>query len=180
MKTLFNRIKKFLWKLVKPTILSVGLIAVPAFAQSPDLSTSSPVTGNTPLTILSNGPNTYVVTSVYFKNTQTTNATFWLYDSTGNGTNYVSSNYVSYATVSTNWVNVFTNATGIIITNTFTGIATVGTTNALSTNELPRRLQRVVLASGDRTIETVIQPVRGLTIYSTMAGLVELIYHKVP
>jgi len=158
----------------------VAFVAAPAIAQSPDLSYSGPVTGVTPLTVLSNGPNTYVVTSIYFKNTQTTNATFWLYDSVSNGTNYVQPAYTSYASVSTNWVNVFTNATGIVITNTFTGISYVGTVNAASTNELPKRLTRFVPASSERTIETVIQPVRGLTIYSTMAGVVELIYHKIP
>ena len=171
--------KQFITKLTKPILgflAAVALFATPVNAQT--LKTiSANVSATTPLTVLT---GSYVITDFLFVNSTNVAGTVKFYDSASNGTNYVQGAYTSYSTVSTNWSNVFTNATGIVITNTFTGIANVGTVHEESTYELPARLSFIVTGSGSRAIERVFQPVRGATIYSTVPGVIELTYRPIP
>lgn len=169
--------KKFFNKLTAGLGLVCALFALPVNAQVLR-SASFTVSATTPHTVLSGGP--YVITDFTFYNSTNVLGTVKFYDSTSNTTNYVQSAYTAYSTVSTNWSNVFTNATGIIVTNTFTGIANVGTSVSASTNELPARLSFVVPASGSRAIERVFQPARGATVYSTVPGTLEITYRPVP
>ena len=74
---------------------------------------------------------------------------------------------------------MFTNATGIVITNTFTGISNDGTSVSAATNELPKRLTFVLPGTAARTLSPVIQTARGATFYSTSGGILELTYTSV-
>lgn len=172
-----KKLKKFAFKSLGFLGLALISCATPqAKAQDPYITQDFLLSAITPTTLISNVP--VVVTKIYFKNSTATNATIKFYDSINGGTNYVQPATVSYSTIATNWSTVFTNATGILITNTFTGVATVGTTVSASTNELKNGVSVLCLASGERTRETVWQPVRGVTVYSPVAGLVELTYRK--
>lgn len=170
-------IKKFINKgLAALAAFAFTFCAVPQVAaQDPYVTESFALSAITPTTLISNVP--VVVTKIYFKNSTATNATLKFYDSKNGVTNYVQPATVSYSMVDTNWSTVFTNATGIVITNSFEGIAQVGTVVANSTNEL-KALTLLCLASGERTRETVWQPIRGVTVYSPVAGLVEITYRK--
>ena len=163
-------------KLLRAVAL-LTLIAVPAFGQGTSKTVSVSLAAATATTVLSNAP--YVITGVYFYNTNSTLGTVWLYDSTAGATNYVQPAYTSYSQVSTNWSSVFTNATGIVITNTFTGISNVGTSVSAATNELPKRLNFVVPGTTARTLTPVIQTARGATFMSTSGGVLELTYTSV-
>ncbi len=176
---------KFLKKLTRKLTNGLCLFAAVALiscastqkakAQDPYITQDFLLSAVTPTTLISNVP--VVVTKIYFKNSTATNATLKFYDSKNGVTNYVQPATVSYSTIATNWSDVFTNATGIIVTNRFTGVATVGSTVSASTNELSA-LTILCLGSGERTRETVWQPIRGVTAYSPVAGLVEVTYRK--
>ena len=158
--------------------LAVAVFAVIANTSfAADKITTATVVAGTPTNILSGGK--YVVTDILFVNAGATNGVVKLYDSTGVTTNYVIAAYTNYTTVSTNWSTTFTNATGIIITNTFTGISHVPTAVAAATNELPARLSFLIPASNTRTFNGIaVQPAKGITLYSTVGGLVEIGYRQ--
>lgn len=175
-----SHIIRTLAKYIKKGFALLGLAVISfatteAKAQDPYITQDFLLSAITPTTLISNVP--VVVTKIYFKNSTATNATLKFYDSKNGVTNYVQPATVAYSLVDTNWSVVFTNATGIVITNTFEGIAQIGTTVAASTNEL-KGLTLLCLASGERTRETVWQPIRGVTVYSPVAGLVEITYRK--
>ena len=176
MKYLKN-LKKFAFKSLGLLGLALISCATPqAKAQDPYITQDFLINAVTPTTLISNVPA--IVTKIYFKNSTATNATIKFYDSKNGVTNYVQPATVSYSLIDTNWSTVFTNATGIVITNTFEGIAQVGTVVSAATNELTRPISILCLASGERTRETVWQPIRGVTVYSPVAGLVEITYRK--
>lgn len=158
----------------------IVLIAVLAFVTPvrAQLTTTANVTAATPALLLSGGK--YVVQEIMFLNSSTNAGSFWLYDSpTNTVTNIVKAATVSISTVNTNWSDVFTNATGIVITNTFTGVSHVSTSVAASTNELTRLRPSIVPAGGARTISGIaLQPQNGVVVYSTVAGIVEVTYKR--
>lgn len=132
----------------------------------------------TPTNILSGGK--YVITDILFFNGTNVTTSTKLYDSTGVTTNYVQGAYTNYSTISTNWSTTFTNATGIIVTNTFTGITHVPTANAASTNELPAKFLFLTAGSGSRQVSGLaIQPARGIVVYSTGPGTLEIGYRQI-
>jgi len=142
-----------------------------------DFIKTATVAAATPTNILSGGK--YVVTDVLFYNGTNVTGAVKLYDSTGVTTNYVIGAYTNYSTVSTNWSTTFTNATGIIVTNTYTGISHVPTAVAAATNELPAKLTFLVVGSGSRQLNGLaVQPARGITVYSTVAGTLEIGYRQ--
>ena len=168
---------KYLKKLGLVFGLALISCATPqAKAQDPYITQDFLLSAITPTTLISNVP--VVVTKIYFKNSTATNATIKFYDSIKGVMSNVQPATVSYSMVDTNWSTVFTNATGILITNTFEGIAYVGTVVSAATNELVTPVRLLVLGSGERTRETVWQPIRGVTVYSPVTGIVEVTYRK--
>lgn len=161
-------------KLIRFGVTLAVAIATLCIGQSARAETEvATLTANTPLTVLSGAGKT--ITQLFII-PGTTNCTIKAYDSTGNSTNYVQAAYVSYAQVSTNWSQIFTNATGLVITNTFTGLAVVGTSNSASTNQRPALVSLIVPASTPRTIEVAKTTGLGLTLLSTAAATVEVTY----
>ncbi len=170
MKTIFP-------KLIRFSIVAVIALATLCIARPAQAATKSEVfslSANTPLTVLTGAGKT--VTQLFIA-AGTTNCTVKAYDSISNSTNIVRAAYTSYAPVSTNWSQVATNATGIV-TNTFTGIAIVGTFNSAVTNERPTVLQSLVPASTTRTIELGETTGIGFTILSSAAATVEVTYRQ--
>lgn len=167
--------------LIKGFIKFTGALVFLALAHAAiaaDFVASYAIVDRTPTNILSGGK--YVITDVLFISSTNATQNVKFYDSTGITTNYVQAAYTNYTTVSTNWTTTFTNATGVIITNTFTGISHVPTAVALATNELPAKLQFLVAGSGTRQLSGLaVQPTRGITVYATGYGTLEIGYRKI-
>lgn len=167
------------------TLIKVLVIALVAlFAKSAaaaDLTVVSSISATTPATILTGGK--YVVTQIKFLNSSASSnvATVKFYDSASNDTNYVQAAYTSYSLISTNYATTFTNAAGIVVTNTFSGVYTLATANAASTNERPSLFGPLAMPYNTwTTVPNIsIEPNVGLTIYSTQAGTLETTYRKI-
>jgi len=84
------------------------------------------------------------------------------YDSAGLTTNYVQGAYTSYASYATNFSVVFTNQTGVLVTNTFAGIYTAPTSNSSSTNTRALLFSAIVPANSVLSKDVKIQTIRGL------------------
>lgn len=156
--------KKFLTFLIS-LVVGFGVLAQ---------SVSQSVTGGTALNLLSSGG--VVVDSITFTASTSTNTTVKIYDSASTSTNYVQAAYSRYASYTTNFDSVFTNESGILVTNTFNGRWTYPTSVSASTNERPKVLNFIVPGSGQRTKETVWIPAKGVTILTSNDGIVEVNY----
>lgn len=174
MKTLINKFKNFIKILA--VCFSVTALSVPV--QAADKVISSAFSTATALNLLSGGK--YLVKDILVISGTNVTTTVKFYDSTA-ATNYVKAAYTSLASYSTNYNVVFTNAGGLLITNTLTGIYTGTTSVSASTNELPAIVGPYVIpASSSRTISDVnVLPVKGLTLYSTGLGTVEVVYEQI-
>jgi hypothetical protein len=166
---------KRLFKLLISGFTMLGL-AVSAVAQA-DLTYAASVTANTPVTLLTGGK--YQIYNITFFNSSNAVSVLKFYDSIGNSVSNVQAAYTSYATVATNWSTVFTNAEGIIITNTFTGVAEIGTAVAATTNLRPTKVNFAVAGSGNRTVNVSWLPALGVTVNATTSGLVEVGYKQI-
>lgn len=174
MKTFFDNFKTTFRDIA--LIFGLCLTALSAFGQA-NLTVASSVTAGTPTTLLSNG--VYQIYNITFFNSSNVASTLKFYDSTAGSVSNVQAAYVSYSTISTNWTDVFTNAQGLVITNTFTGVAQVGTTVNAITNERPVMVNFAVAASGNRTVNVSWLPALGATVTSTTSGLVEIGYKRI-
>lgn len=156
-------------------IVSLFLLTlVPALAA--DKFITAAVSATTPVTVLTGGK--YTIKSILFLPTST-NGTIWAYDSASNLTNYVQPAYTSYAKYATNYSVTFTNAAGIVMTNTFVGEAILPTSVGASTNERPKILGPGLYTTSGRTFSDLrLQPALGLTFYSSAAGNVEVVYEQ--
>lgn len=167
---------KFIHKFITAALLFITA-AFSALGQA-DVTVSSSVTAATPLTLLTGGGK-YQIYNITFFNSTSAIASLRFYDSAGNSTSMVRGAYTSYETVATNWTSTFTNAEGIVITNTFNGVASVGTSVAATTNERPVQVNFSVVGSGTRTVNVSWLPALGATVYSTQPGVVEVGYKRV-
>lgn len=155
------------------TLFSVLVLAITSlFAQS----VSSAVTGGTVLNLISTSG--VIIDSITFTATTTNNTTVKFYDSSTTATNIVRAAYSRYASYTTNYDQVWTNESGLLVTNTFDGRYTYPTSVAAVTNERPKLFTLVVVAGSQRTKETVLIPGRGLTLLSDYAGIVEVNYRN--
>src|SRR5690348_16407820 len=104
----------------------IGLIAlastIASFAQQTMVLTS--LAANTVSNIVA---FPCIVDNFNIVNNTTNAATINFYDSAATATNYVQQAYTSYASYATNYSVVFTNQTGVLVTNTFSGIYTAPT-----------------------------------------------------
>ena len=148
-----------------------------AFGQA-DLTVSQSVSAATPLTLLSGGGK-YQIYNITFFNSTSAIASLKFYDSAGNSTSMIRGAYTSYETIATNWTSTFTNAEGIVITNTFNGTVSYGTSVAAATNERPIQVNFAVVGSGTRTVNVSWLPALGATVYSTQPGVVEVGYKRI-
>lgn len=156
--------------------LLLALLGLAFNTSAADRVVVSAVSAATPVTLLSGGK--YTIKQVLYTPTAT-NGTLYAYDSASNSTNYVIAAYTSYSKISTNFSTTFTNAAGIVVTNTFNGEVTVPTSNLAATNERPRVFGPYLIPTAGRTIDDIrIQPALGLTFYATAAGTVEVIYEQ--
>lgn len=152
-------------------MLGLFLTASVAVAQ---VTISQSITGGTVANLLASGG--VIVDSITFTATTATNTVVKLYDSSTATTNIVRAAYTSYASYATNFDTVFTNESGILVTNTFDGRWTYPTAVSATTNERPKVLNFVVPASGQRTKDTIWSPARGITILTSNDGIVEVTY----
>lgn len=174
MKTLIKSIKSV------TKLLAVALAITPLVlpVQAADRVLSASYSAATPTNLLSGGK--YIVKDVLLISSATNTSTIKFYDSTG-ATNYVRAATTAYASYATNYSTVFTNAGGLLVTNTYAGVYRGSTSVAAATNELPSVVgPYLVTAAGTRTLTDLnIMPVKGLTLYGTGAGTVEITYEVV-
>lgn len=174
MKTLIKSIKYF--AKILAIVLAITPLVLPVQAADKVISVS--YSAVTPTNLLSGGK--YLVKDVLLISSATNTSTIKFYDSTG-ATNYVRAATTAYASYATNYNVVFTNAGGILITNTYAGVYRGSTSVAAATNELPSVVgPYLVTAAGSRTLTDLnIMPVKGLTLYGTGSGIVEITYEQV-
>lgn len=174
MKTLSNTLKTF------TKVLAVALTSLPLIfpAQAVDKVLTATYAAATATNLLTGGK--YIIKDVLLISTATNSTTVKFYDSSG-ATNYVKAATTSIASYTTNYSVVFTNAGGLLITNTLSGLYTGSTAVSASTNELPAIVgPALITATGTRTLSDVnVIPLRGLTLYGTGAGTVEVIYEQI-
>lgn len=157
---------KNLFKLLITLALGMSVVLGQSISQS--------VTGGTALNLLASGG--VVVDSITFTASTSTNTQVKVYDSSTTATNYVAAAYTGWSSYATNFDNVFTNESGILVTNSFSGRYTYPTSVSASTNERPKVLNFVVPGSGQRTKDTLWTPARGITILTSHDGIVEVTY----
>lgn len=154
--------------------LLIGLVALAASFALTAQTVSQAITASTATTLLTTSG--YIIDSITFTASTSTNTTVKIYDSSSATTNIVRPSYSNWTSYATNFDSVFTNESGILVTNTFSGRWTYPTTVAAVTNERPRVFNFVVPGSTQRTKETVWTPLRGVTIFTDQAGVVEVNY----
>lgn len=168
MKQLFNTIKLG---------LAAFFAAVSITSHAGNYATN--VAAATPLTLLS-GANYAIDSIVFFNTNAATTATVWFYDSTANSTSYIQAATSRFTVGNVTNTTVFTNSSGIVITNTVYAIGRVTNSVSLATNERPRLLPMIIPAADSLTVTSpTLLPSRGLTVYSTAAGLINVTYEPI-
>lgn len=157
-------------KTIRNLILGLLLGALSAFGQ---LTYVGPITGETPLTVLTSG---YQILSITFT-PDGTNSYLKAYDSSS-GTNIVIGSYSRPLSYSTNISVVWTNESDVPLTNTFSGVFTTTETVAASTNERPKFLTTYVPADTQRTRNLNYIATQGLILLSDVNGVVEVTYSR--
>lgn len=137
---------------------------------------SKNISANTVTNVLSGAG--YVIREVYFYNSDTTNtARLKIYDSSNTTTNYVVAATTTYSTIATNYSTTWTNEAGLILTNTFSGYATVATSVSAATNERPKMLEFTIPKADARAVtRQALIPLRGVLVLSDQAGVLEITY----
>lgn len=160
----------------------LAALAALALAATPTLqagSIATNVVAGTPLLLLSSGA--YAIDSVVFFNTNAaTVANLWFYDSGTTNTNYIRAATSTYTLGNVTNTTTFTNSSGIVITNIAYAIGRVTNAVTLATNERPRLLPMIVPAADALTVTSpTLVPSRGLLVYSTASGLINLTYEPI-
>jgi len=106
----------------------------------------------------------------------TTNVTTVRFFDSQSLTTYVQAAYTSFASYATNFSQIFTNESGVLITNTFTGVATLPTAVSVATNTIPTLYTIIVPASAQRTKIVRIQTMRGLVAVASSEAIIEVDY----
>jgi len=168
---------KFLRNIILGLVLVTGALFTPA-AKSADLYAVNTTTANVVSNVLSAGG--YLMKAVTWINTTTNVAIVKLYDISNTTTTMVQEAYTSFGTpYATNIVTTFTNAAGIVMTNTVPGTFTPTTSVSQATNERPYVLQFVVPASGTMTFTDVNRMLgNGLAVLPNNAGTYLITYQR--
>lgn len=147
-------------------------IAAAAFGQNTQYSLTS-LTGGT----VSNLFTFPVHVTQLTLTADTTNATtFVFYDNASTSTNRASAAYDQPLQYPTNFTSVYTSSTGVLITNTFSGIFTTSTPVSTNSVERPRVFRTTVPASSQRTYNVNISTVFGLNVLANNDATVETEY----
>lgn len=109
-------------------------------------------------------------------NATTNDATVTFYDSSNTSTTIVRNAYVSYSSYATNFNVVFTNATGVLVTNTFSGMFTGPTTNSAVTNARPVIMSIPVPANSILNKDVRLQVLRGINAIPNQAVTITTTY----
>lgn len=168
---------KFMRNLVLGITLVIGAMFMPT-AKSADLTLSGLGTANTVSNVLNAGG--FLIKAIAWVNTSTNAAIIKLYDISNTTTTIVQEAYTSFGTpYATNIVTTFTNAAGIVMTNTVPGTFTPSSTVALATNERPRVLEFLVGPSGVLNLTDVNRMVgNGLSILPNNSGTYLITYQR--
>lgn len=168
---------KFIRNIVLSLALLAGALFMPA-ARSADLYAVNGTTANVVSNVLSAGG--YLMKAVTWINTTTNVAIVKLYDISNTTTTMVQEAYTSFGTpYATNIVTTFTNAAGIVMTNTVPGTFTPTTSVASNTVERPYVFQFVVPASGTMTFTDVNRMLgNGLAVLPNNAGTYLITYQR--
>lgn len=144
---------------MKKLILAI-VLALPLIAQAQQQMKLSPLTANVVSNIITAAA---IVDNMAVINATTNSATIIFYDhNDADSTNYVQAAYTSYTTYATNYNVVFTNATGVLVTNTFAGLYTAAVSHSASTNQRPVIQTLLVPASSVLNKDLRLQVIRGL------------------
>lgn len=168
-------------KFLKNLGIGLALLASVLFApiaNSADLYKVNTTTANVVSNVLSSGG--YLLKAVYWINTTTNVATVKLYDISNTTTTIVQEAYTSLGPgYATNTVTTFTNAAGIVITNTVPGWFTPSVSVATTTNERPYVLQFIVPASGVLPLTSINRMLgNGLAVLPNQAGTYQITYEN--
>lgn len=117
-----------------------------------------------------------LVSAITVTATSTNLTTFKFYDSANTTTTRVQAAYSAYASYNTNITSVITNAAGLLLTNTFTGVWTYPSSVSAVTSSLPAVVTIIIPGSAQRTKNVRLQNVRGLAVVPDQAGIVEVDY----
>lgn len=159
-------------KLILSTLSALVLMVLPVFA---DMEVTT-LTGGTPVNLLSTSK---IIDNITVLATTTNVTTLKCYDSSTSTTNIVRAAYTSYASYSTNWSTVFTNESGLLVTNSFTGRYTAPTANSAITNERPKVAVLAVPGSAQLNKDVTLLLTRGLTLLSDKDCVVTVTYRNV-
>lgn len=136
---------------------------------------STLTTGGTAYNILAS-PAT--ISSITFTSTTTNPAVLYLFDTATTTTNYVQAAYTGVTSYATNWVNIWTNESGVLITNTFVGTWTGPTSVSAVTNTLPT-VAAVVAAGNQTTVRNgTITAGVGITAVSSQPAILQINYRR--
>lgn len=135
-------------------------------------TTAYTTTANTPLTVSTNN----LIIDTITVNASTANLTTAKFYDSASGTNIVTPAYTARIGYPTNVVQVFTNESAIIITNTFKGWWSGTTSVAAATNELPVITTFIVPGSGSLSRNVRLSTIQGLTLLTDQNSVVTLQY----
>jgi len=173
---MFNKLARFLFLILAGAALILS--AQPARGQTfGDVFVSFPAAANVSSNAVTGGAG--LLRTLQWINTSTNVARIKWYDASTTTTNIVRAAYTSYSPYSTNWNSVSTNAYGIVVTNTFSGVYYAATSNLAVTNERPRLLEFVVPAASNVSLTDLnLSFSKGLTVVADNAGTYVLTYDR--
>lgn len=163
-------------KMLRTLFIAGALFAFVTPAKSADLYAANGTTANVVSNVLSAGG--YLIKAITWINTTTNAATIKFYDTATTTTTIVQEAYTKLGPgYATNMVSTFTNAFGIVVTNTTPGWFVPSASISQATNERPYVIQFVVPASGTFTLSGVNREVsQGLAVLPNQAGTYLLTY----
>lgn len=151
------------------------ILALAALTVSVNAQKSTAITvGSAVVSNIFSSPKIIEELSITATTTNTTTVKF--YDSANTTTTRVLAAYTSYSSFSTNITTITTNESGLLLTNSVSGIFTYPVSNAASTNELPRIYTTIVPGSTTRVRDVTLQTIRGLSVYPSAGVIVEVVY----
>lgn len=152
-------------------ILGISLLIPTLVAQ---VYTSNTLTTNTPVEIVT-APATLLSLTLTATTANATTFKFYDYNDT-TSTNVIYAATTTPLQYSTNWTSTTTNAQGVLLTNSFSGLYMTTTVVSAVTNERPRIITMTVPASSQRTLTLSKRLAYGLVAQANYAGLVEVEY----
>lgn len=135
--------------------------------------TTVTLTANTPVNLFTSGKAIHNITAFA---TSANITTLKFFDSSSTSTTMVQAAYSSISSYNTNFVQVFTNESNVVITNTFSGIWTYPTAVTVATNTLPTLKTVLIPASSDVNQNVALQTIRGLTVVPNQNAIISITY----